>query len=161
MNSSVAKSAEASKLNEIRRWWLTRALSEQDRLETTEHKQEVRASIRNALQDATEKVANLNFTSIGSSAWRLFIYTAVGWPMRWSICLTSSMKRPRTTGPHSLSHSLVDHHSGRWFADDELVPFKPVDDYLGGFVSNDLLSRLITHGLSMLASWVLLFWSMP
>ncbi len=156
---SGTKSATNSKLNDVEPDEVVdAALSEKDRIDTTEHKQEVRASIRNALQQATEKVANLNFTSIGIIGLALFVYTAVALANAVEHLFNIVYEAPAERPVHirlAIHWSIITLGGGLLMM--SLYLSSQLMDYLGGFVSNDLLSRLITHGLSMLASWVLLF----
>jgi membrane protein len=125
---------------------------------STESKQQVRASIRLALQDATEKVSNLDFASLGMIGLAFFVYTAVTLASAvehlFNIVFESPAARPIhirlaihwsiiTLGGALLVMSL--YMSGQFV------------DYMGGVVGTSNFNRFLNHGVSTLASWVLLF----
>ncbi len=151
--------AAADPLNQIESAELVKAAErERDRQETTEQKQEVRASIRNALQQATEKVANLNFTSIGIVGLALFVYTAVTLANAVEHLFNIVYEAPSERPVHirlAIHWSIITLGGGLLMM--SLYMSSQLVDYLGGMVTNDVISRFITHGLSLLASWVLLF----
>jgi membrane protein len=125
---------------------------------TPEGKQQVRASIRNALQEATEKVSNLDFASIGIIGLALFVYTAVTLASAvehlFNIVYESPAARP-------IHLRLAIHWSiitlGGALLVMSLYMSSQFVDYMGGVVGTSNFNRVLNHGVSTLASWVLLF----
>lgn len=125
---------------------------------TTASTQQVRASIRNALQEATEKVSNLDFASIGIIGLALFVYTAVTLASAvehlFNIVYESPAARP-------IHLRLAIHWSiitlGGALLVMSLYMSSQFVDYMGGVVGTSNFNRLLNHAVSTLASWVLLF----
>jgi len=124
----------------------------------TEEKQQVRASIRRALQDATEKVANIDFASIGIIGLALFVYTAVTLADAIEHLFNIVYEAPSQRPVHirlAIHWSIIT--LGGALLVMSLYMSSQFLDYMGGFVGSSSLNRVLNHGLSMLASWVLLF----
>ena len=123
-----------------------------------ESKQQVRASIRMALQDATEKVSNLDFASLGIIGLAFFVYTAVTLASAvehlFNIVYESPAARP-------IHIRLAIHWSiitlGGALLVMSLYMSSQFVDYMGGMVGTSNFNRILNHGVSTLASWVLLF----
>lgn len=123
-----------------------------------ESKQQVRASIRRALQDATEKVANIDFASIGIIGLGLFIYTAVTLANAVEHIFNIVYEVPSGRPIHirlAIHWSIITLGGGLLVM--SLYMSSQFLDYMGGFVANSQFSRLLGHGLSTFASWILLF----
>ncbi|MGV3486958.1 MAG: YihY/virulence factor BrkB family protein [Planctomycetaceae bacterium] len=123
-----------------------------------ESKRVVRASIRRALQDATEKVANIDFASIGIIGLGLFIYTAVTLANAVEHLFNIVYEVPSGRPFHirlAIHWSILTLGGGLLVM--SLYLSSQFLDYMGGVVGVTHVSRLLNHGLSMFASWVLLF----
>jgi membrane protein len=126
--------------------------------ESSESKKQVRASIRMALQDATQKVSNLDFASLGIIGLAFFVYTAVTLASAvehlFNIVFESPAARP-------IHIRLAIHWSiitlGGALLVMSLYMSSQFVDYMGGVVGTSNFNRLLNHGVSTLASWVLLF----
>ncbi len=125
---------------------------------TAESKQEVRASIRRALQDATEKVANLDFASIGTIGLALFVYTAVTLANAVERLFNIVYEAPSQRPIHlrmAIHWSIIT--LGGALLMMSLYMSSQFVDYMGGVVGSSNFNRLLNHGVSTLASWVILF----
>ena len=121
-------------------------------------KNQVRASIRRALQDATEKVANIDFASIGVVGLALFIYTAVTLANAVEHLFNIVYEAPSERPVHlrlAIHWSIITLGGGLLVM--SLYMSSQFLDYMGGFVGSSNFTRLLNHGVSLLASWVLLF----
>ena len=125
---------------------------------TIDRNRQVRASIRQALQDATEKVSNLDFASIGIVGLALFIYTAVTLANAIESLFNIVYEAPSERPIHlrlAIHWSMITLGGGLLMM--SLYMSSQFVDYMGGVVGSSNFNRLLNHALSMLASWVLLF----
>jgi len=123
-----------------------------------EEKKQVRASIRRALQDATDKVSKIDFASIGIIGLVLFVYTAVTLANAIEHLFNIIYEAPSERPVHirlAIHWSIIT--LGGALLVMSLYMSSQFLDYMGGVVGSSTLSRVLNHGLSMLASWVLLF----
>ncbi len=123
-----------------------------------ESKSEVRASIRRALQDATEKVANIDFASIGIVGLGLFVFTAVTLANAVEHLFNIVYEVPSGRPLHirlAIHWSIITLGGGLLVM--SLYMSSQFLDYMGGVVGSSNLNRFLNHFVSLLASWVLLF----
>jgi membrane protein len=123
-----------------------------------EESHEVRASIRRALRDATDKVTNLDFASLGIFGLLLFIYAAVALSNAVEYLFNIIFEAPDERPLHlrlAIHWSIITLGSGLLAA--SLYLSGQFVDYFAGFVTFTTPVRLLHYALSMLASWVLLF----
>lgn len=120
--------------------------------------QEVQAGIRRGLREATEKVASLNFASLGIVGLLLFIYTAVALLSSVEHLFNIIYEAPAGRPLHlrlAIHWSIITLGSGLLAA--SLYLSAQAIEYFVGVVPIGVPVRLLHHGLSVLASWVLLF----
>ena len=119
---------------------------------------EVKASIRRGLREATDKVASLDFASLGIFGLLLFIYTAVALSNALEYLFNIIFEAPTERPLHlrlAIHWSIITLGSGLLAA--SLYLSGQFVEYLSGVVSIPTISTVLTRGLSILASWVLLF----
>lgn len=119
---------------------------------------EVKASIRRGLREATDKVASLDFASLGIFGLLLFIYTAVALSNALEYLFNIIFEAPTERPLHlrlAIHWSIITLGSGLLAA--SLYLSGQFVEYLSGVVSIPTVSTVLTRGLSILASWVLLF----
>lgn len=119
---------------------------------------EVRASIRRTLSDATENITHLDFASLGVFGLLLFIYTAVALSSSLEYLFNIIYEAPAGRPLHlrlAIHWSIITLGSGLLAT--SLYLSGQFIEYFAHAVPATLLVRLLTYGLSMLASWVLLF----
>ena len=127
-------------------------------LASDDSKNQVRASIRRALQDATEKVSHIDFASIGVVGLALFIYTAVTLANAVEHLFNIVYEAPAERPVHirlAIHWSIITLGGGLLVM--SLYMSSQFLDYMGGVVDSSNINRLLNHVVSMLASWVLLF----
>ncbi len=127
-------------------------------LTSDDSKNQVRASIRRALQDATEKVSRIDFASIGVVGLALFIYTAVTLANAVEHLFNIVYEAPAERPVHirlAIHWSIITLGGGLLVM--SLYMSSQFLDYMGGVVDSSNVNRLLNHVVSMLASWVLLF----
>ncbi len=125
---------------------------------SAEGKREVRASIRTALQEATAKVANLDFASIGLIGLILFVYTAVTLANAVEHLFNIVYEAPSERPVHirlAIHWAIITLGGALLMA--SLYMSSQFVDYMGGMVGVSSFGRVLNHAVSTLASWVLLF----
>jgi membrane protein len=121
-------------------------------------KRQVRASIRRALQEATEKVSSIDFASIGVVGLALFIYTAVTLANAVEHLFNIVYEAPSERPVHirlAIHWSIITLGGGLLMM--SLYMSSQFLDYMGDVVGGSNFHRLLNHSLSLLASWILLF----
>ncbi len=119
---------------------------------------EVKASIRRGLREATGKVASLDFASLGIFGLLLFIYTAVALSNAVEYLFNIIFEAPTERPLHlrlAIHWSIITLGSGLLAA--SLYLSGQFIEYLSGVVPIATTATVLTRGLSILASWVLLF----
>jgi len=127
-------------------------------LQVKEEKLQVRASIRRALQEATAKVSNIDFASIGIVGLALFIYTAVALASAIEHLFNIIYEAPSERPVHirlAIHWSIITLGGGLLVM--SLYMSAQFLDYMGGVVHSGYLTRTLNHVISTMASWVLLF----
>ncbi|MEM6979426.1 MAG: YhjD/YihY/BrkB family envelope integrity protein [Planctomycetota bacterium] len=117
-----------------------------------------RASIRKALQDLTDKIATVDFTSIGVLGLMLFVYAAVALANAIEYLFNIIYHAPKSRPIHirlAIHWSIITLGSGLLAI--SLYMSGQVIDWFGAMVAGSSSIWLLQHLLSLLAGWVLMF----
>tara|TARA_R110002073_G_scaffold331637_6_gene516639 strand:- start:131 stop:1648 length:1518 start_codon:yes stop_codon:yes gene_type:complete len=123
-----------------------------------ESRRQARAGIRKALHEATAKIADLDFASIGVIGLVLFIYAAIALANAtesiFNLIFEASTHRPVHIRV-AIHWSIITLGSGLLAI--SLYLSGQAVDWFGTLGANQTLVVIASHGLSLIASWALLF----
>ncbi len=123
-----------------------------------ESRRQARAGIRKALHEATAKIAELDFASLGVIGLVLFIYAAIALANAtesiFNLIFEASTHRPIHIRV-AIHWSIITLGSGLLAI--SLYLSGQAVDWFGTHGANQTLVLIASHGLSLIASWALLF----